>query len=124
MTDLRVRLQTALREALKRRDQAAIRAIRSALSAIANAEAVDAAAPPTGTKAAAAGETVAGAVPGPGAAEVARRELADDDLQAIVAGEISERRAAAEKYRESGRTESADLLRQEADLLERILLGG
>ncbi len=127
MTDLRARLQTALREALRSRDQAAVRAVRSALSAIANAEAVDTAAAPTGTPSTgtrATAETVAGTVPGLGAAEVARRELADDDLESIVAGEISERRAAAEQYRESGRTEPADLLRQEAYLLELILLGG
>ncbi len=106
MNDLRDRLQDALRDALKQRDRTAIRAVRSAVSAIANAEAVDAGTAPAGV------------------AEVARRELAGDDLYRIVAGEISDRRVAAEKYHESGRMEPADLLRQEADLLERILLGG
>ena len=105
MNDLRDRLEDALRDALKQRDRTAIRAVRSAVSAIANAEAVDAETAPAGV------------------AEVARRELAGDDLYRIVAGEI-DRRVAAEKYHESGRMEPADLLRREADLLERILLGG
>lgn len=122
MNDLRDRLQAALKDALKRRDQSAIRAVRSALSAIANAEAVDAGAVPTQPPPAA-DPAVAGTVAGVGAAEVARRDLSDDDLKSIVTGEISDRRAAAETYEESGRTEPADRLRQEADLLEGILLG-
>ncbi|WP_152362308.1 GatB/YqeY domain-containing protein [Microlunatus speluncae] len=123
MTDLRARLQTALREALKGRDQDATRAIRSALSAIANAEAVEVTTTRTEARPVATAETVAGTVAGPGTAEVARKELTGDDLDSIVAGEITDRRAAAERYRESGRGEPADLLRQEADLLERILRG-
>lgn len=107
MNDLRDRLQAALKDALKHRDQSAIRAVRSALSAIANAEAVDADTVPTRQ----------------GSAEVARRDLSDDDLSVIVTGEISDRRAAAETYEESGRAEPAERLRQEADLLEQILRG-
>lgn len=121
MDELRDRLQAALRTSLKERDRVAARAIRTALAAIANAEAVDpAAAPGPGT---AADPAVAGTVRGVGSAEVARRELGADDLVAIVDAEITERRRAAAAYEQSGRTEHADELHREADVLDRILSG-
>jgi uncharacterized protein len=67
--DIRIRMRRALTAAMKARDQRAVAALRSALAAIDNAEAVEAAGeghPP--------GEgRIAGAVLGVGAAEVARR---------------------------------------------------
>lgn len=103
MDELRDRLQDALRTSLKERDRVAARAVRTALAAIANAEAVDPA--------------------GQAAAEVARRELGADDLASIVGAEITERRRAAATYERSGRTEHAGELHREADVLDRILRG-
>ncbi|GAB3763252.1 GatB/YqeY domain-containing protein [Microlunatus parietis] len=103
MDELRDRLQAALRDALKDRDRVAARAIRTALAAIANAEAVDPADHST--------------------AEVPRRELGADDLRSIVGAEVSERRRAALTYEQSGRTEHAGELHREADVLDRILTG-
>ncbi|HLT60428.1 MAG TPA: GatB/YqeY domain-containing protein [Microlunatus sp.] len=117
MTDLRSRLQDALRTALKDRDRAAAAAVRSALAAIGNAEAVD----PTPQPPAVGSAEIAGAVIGVGGSELARRELADDDLVAIVAGEVADRRSAAADYQRAGRADRAEQLRHEADLLDRIL---
>ncbi|MFC7621044.1 GatB/YqeY domain-containing protein [Microlunatus sp. GCM10028923] len=121
MDELRDRLQRALRSALKERDRVGARAIRTALAAIANAEAVD---PGSAPKAGPATDpAVAGTVKGVGAAEVARRELSADDLAAIVGREITERRRAATMYEQSGRSEHAGELHREADVLDRILSG-
>ena len=48
MYDIRTRLRSALRDALKARDAGAVPALRSALSAIGNAEAVDPVPSPAG----------------------------------------------------------------------------
>jgi hypothetical protein len=63
--DIQARLRDALTDALRGRDRVAVAALRSALSAIANAEAIS---PPSPT-AGAGGSYVAGGVAGLGAAE-------------------------------------------------------
>jgi uncharacterized protein YqeY len=120
---IRERLQVALRAALRQRDMVAASALRSALAAIGNAEAVgvaEAAAADAGGGARAAGacsEHVAGAVAGLGAAEVARRELSEAELARIVAAEVADRVAAADGYEQAGHADRADYLRREADVL-------
>jgi uncharacterized protein len=115
--DIRAHLGRALREALKARDRVAASALRSALAAIANAEAV----PPTGASAgppgAASNPYVAGAAAGVGGAEAERRLLTDAETGAIVRAEIAERHAAADQYDQAGHADRAARLRQEAEVL-------
>ena len=77
--DIRTRLQQALRSALKARDAGAVSALRSALGAIGNAEAVD---PGPAQPAGAGSVHVAGAVAGLGAGEAGRRQLTEADVAA------------------------------------------
>lgn len=116
---LRERLRGALPGAIRARDAAAVAALRSALAAIDNAEAVDPAqAPPPG------GEVeIAGAVVGLGAAEVERQPLTEARMEAIVRAEVAERRAAADDYERAGQLERAERLRREADVLSAHLGG-
>jgi uncharacterized protein len=113
---IRTALRADLTAALKTRDRIAAAALRSALAAIDNAEAV----PVDGAPVAGEG-AVAGAVIGVGAAEVARRGLTEVDVRAILAGEVQERRTAAAEYERLGRAERATQLRAEADVLGRHL---
>lgn len=117
MTEVRLRrrLGESLKVALRERDTIAVAAIRSAMSAVDNAEAVDRshAAPPTG---------VIGDVRlGVGAGEVARRELSEDDVLEIVRAEVGERRIAAAEYERLGRAEHAGRLKAEAAALVSFL---
>lgn len=103
---------------MKSRDAVAVAALRSALAAIDNAEAVDPAAAPDPTS----GEgPIAKSVAGLGAAEVPRRELSDSEEASIVAAEVVERRAAADEYDRLGRGDDAERLRSEADVLAAAL---
>jgi uncharacterized protein YqeY len=106
-------LREALTSAMRERRVSAIKALRSTLSAIDNAEAVDATealTPDPGP--------IAGAVSGLGAGEVARRQLTSDDVRAIIQREIDERLAAALDYERAGREERAGELRAEAAVIE------
>jgi uncharacterized protein YqeY len=116
---LRSALDQALRPAMKARDAAAVAAVRSALAAIANAEAVDVPQPEP-----AAGGRIAGAALGLGAAEAERRELSEADIAGIVGTEITEREQAAGQYAAAGRDERAQRLRAEAAALRAVLDGG
>ncbi|MGY0500688.1 hypothetical protein ACWZHB_19555 [Nocardia sp. FBN12] len=113
MTSLRERLRAALQPAMKARDLGAVSALRSALAAIDNAEAIDA------------GEVKAGAVEdsavGLGAAEALRRELTEVEIEAIVRREIDERRVAATEYGRLGATDRRDRLTAEAETLAALL---
>ena len=114
--ELRTRLQGDLKAAMKSRDRVVIAALRSTLSAIANAEAVEVHHAPTSS-----GGVIAGAVDGVGATEAARRELSDDDVAAVVAAEVSERRLSADEYARLGQSNHAERLRAEADVLSTYL---
>jgi uncharacterized protein YqeY len=111
------RLQHALRTALKQRDSAAVSALRSALAAISNAEALPASSTPRGR----AGQYVAGGVAGLGAAEASRRTLTEAEITGIVATEIADRRAAAAQYGQAGHADRAGRLRREADVLAAVV---
>jgi hypothetical protein len=106
--DIRTRLRRALAGALKARDTSTVSALRSALGAIGNAEAVDPAPPPPSGAGSA---HVAGAAAGLGAGEAERRRLTEADVAAIVRAEAAEREAAASEYERSGHAEQAARLR-------------
>jgi uncharacterized protein YqeY len=105
-------LRRALTEAIKTRDTVAVSALRSALAAIENATAVDAAQAPTPGAG-----PIAGAVEGLGAGEVASRVLTPDEVRAVVGAEVDQRLAAAREYADLGRDDRAVRLRAEAAVL-------
>jgi uncharacterized protein YqeY len=112
---MRARLSRALRDALRGREPVATAALRSALAAIGNAEAVSAGRlPAAGTSS----PHFAGAAAGLGAAEVPRRALSEADVESIVRAEIAERQLAARQYAEAGHDERAAQLRAQAAVLE------
>lgn len=113
---MRASLRDELKAALEARDHIAIAALRSALAAIDNAEAVAAHHPVTGT---AGNEHVAGSAIGVGAAEAERRHLTEADLRSIVENEVRERSVAAKEYDQAGRGDLAERLRAEAEVLSR-----
>lgn len=117
-TGTRARLRAALPTAMKARERETVAAIRSALAAIDNAEAVDADA--VGLRAVD-GEHIAGTVGGLGAGEVARASLAEEQARAVVIREISERRDAAADYDRLGQPDEAARLRAGADALDALL---
>lgn len=108
------RLREALPVAMKARDRVAVAALRSALAAIGNAEAVEVDSP--------AGAIEASPV-GVGAAEAVRRVLGDADVVEIVRGEVAAREASARAYEAAGRADRAELLRAEARVLSAYLPG-
>jgi uncharacterized protein YqeY len=111
----RARLREALLSARKDRDPTRVSALRSALSAIDNAET------PDGARVdASASGTIAGGVVGLGAAEVARRELSDAQIRALMQGEIDERLAAA-SHVDASHAERAATLRAEDAVLTDLL---
>lgn len=112
---LRLRLGESLKVAMNQRDAAAVAALRSAMSAVDNAEAVDRSqAPPPTT-------TIGDVRLGVGAAEVARRELSEQDVVDILLTEVEEREEAAAEYVRLGRAEHASRLRAEAAALVAFL---
>ena len=115
---MRARLSRALRDAIRGRDQAATAALRSALAAIANAEAVDAGSQPVSTVGS---QHFAGAAAGLGAAEVPRRVLTEAAAEDIVRGEIADRQQAASQYARGGHAERAERLRAELAVLQAVL---
>jgi uncharacterized protein YqeY len=105
---VRDRLRRALPEAIKARDSVAVSALRSALAAIENAEAVDVARPQRGWSPAPFGS---------GANEVERRRLTQVEMAGIVRAEAADRRVAAAEYERAGEREHAQRLRAEAEIL-------
>jgi uncharacterized protein YqeY len=111
---LRVRLRTELTPAMRARDTVAITAIRSALAAIDNAEAV----PGEELRTSTGDGPIAGARLGLGAGEAQRRELTEQDVADIVGSEISGRLTAATEVEQAGRPDHGERLRAEAAVLE------
>jgi uncharacterized protein YqeY len=119
VSGLQNRLRDDLTAAMRARDRDTARVLRTLLSAIANAEAQP---QPDQTPAGLRSDgVIAGAADGLGAAEVARRELAEQEIRAIVAAERDERLAAATDLAARGAPGPADALRTEASLLDRYL---
>jgi uncharacterized protein YqeY len=113
---MRTTLRKALTTAMKERDAVAISVLRTTMSALDNAEAVEV---PEGAPSGSG--PIAGAVAGHGAGDVARRELSEREMTGIVAGELAERQALAAQYHDLGRTEDAARLRREAAILDSFL---
>lgn len=103
---------------MKARDTPSKNAIRSALAAIENAEAVvvDGSDGIVATS-----EHVAGAAIGVGAAEAQRQELDEEQILEIVSAERDERLTAAAELRAAGREERAADLEAEAAALDAFL---
>jgi len=112
------KLRTALNQAMRDRADVAS-ALRSALGAIANAQAVED--PQT---APAPSAHVAGAVAGLGAAEVERAALGEQDRRALVAAEAQELAALAARLREHGRFAQAESAERGAAVLLDLLAVG
>ena len=112
--DLRTRLREQLRAAVRERDRIAIAALRDAIAALDNAEAVE----PGEMQSAASSEYVAGGVVGLGAA---RRALDPEAQRAIVSAEIEGRLAAATTYEQHGHSSRATDLRVSAEVLLAVL---
>jgi uncharacterized protein YqeY len=113
---VRERLQADLIVAIKAKQQTKVRAIRSVLAALANAEAVSpraGARPPPGR--------IAGATPGLGAGDVARRQLSELDVLDILDSEIADRITTANQYDALGQTAKASDLRAEAAIVRSYL---
>jgi uncharacterized protein len=123
--DVRARLQMALRAAMKARDTVAVSALRSALAAIANAEAIPvptapASLPPT-APATDVHQYVAGSTAGLAAAEAERREVTEEDAAGIVQAEVTERQVAARQYQAAGHADRAGRLLREAQVIQYAL---
>jgi hypothetical protein len=115
-------LSAGLSEAMQRRDRPVIAALRTALAALANAEAVSAdgagSAAPVATATSA---HVAGATAGLGATEVTRRTLSAEAERMIVARERIELLSHAERLATMCRHDEADGARRAAEVLARAL---
>ena len=93
----RTRLRDALLSARKDRDATRTSALRSALSAIDNAET-----PTTSTSRRRRAGTIAGGVVGLGASEVARRQLSDEQIRELISAEVDGRLTAADEFTAGG----------------------
>ena len=119
--EIMTRLRRALGVALKAREAGSVSALRSAMSAIGNAEAVDSAADrPAGSSS----PHFAGTAAGLGAGEAQRRRLTEADVATIVRREAAERETAAGEYERGGRAEEAARLREGVRVLMGILEQG
>ncbi|MCX5384324.1 GatB/YqeY domain-containing protein [Streptomyces sp. NBC_00083] len=100
---------------MRARDKAAVSALRSALAALDNAEAVPAGA------AELRGVSVEESPVGVGVTEAARRELSERETADIVRREIAERRSAAAELTSAAHAGHAARLHEEAAVLHRFL---
>ena len=115
--DLRTHLRRQLSTAVREQDRPAVSALRSALAALDNAEAVQ---PGEGFQPEVS-QHVAGGVAGLGAAEVERQVLDAESQRAIVKAEIESRLTAAMTYEQHGQSARAAELRLGADVLAAVL---
>jgi len=102
-------MQADLTAAMKERDPSRVAVLRATLGALANAEAVDAPSGPVSLTARA------------GSTEVARRELSDDDIRAVIERERAELLAAADERDALGLPDDAADLRGQAAVLTAYL---
>lgn len=112
-------LRAMLTAAVKGHDADTVAAARSALAAIANAEAV--ALNPADTPSDMAQGKIAGASLGAGSTEVPRRELSRKDVIEVIRREITERESAVLIFESGGRAGRAKALRREIDALVEVL---
>ena len=110
---LREALRRDLARAMKARETDAVSALRTVIAAIDNAEAVQA---PDEGPATTSGH-IAGARPGLGAAEAARRDLTGGQQRAILRDQITGCTTEADRYEALGQHDAARRLRDQARLL-------
>jgi len=115
--DLREQLRRRLGQAMRDRDRVAKAALRDAIAALDNAEAVDQGEDVTS----AASEYVAGGVVGLGAAEAERRVLDLESQRAVLRADMEARLGAAATYEHHGHGARGARLRVEADVLRAVL---
>lgn len=122
MTDLvapgegiRAVLRATLTERMRARDADAVSAVRTALAAIDNAEAVPA---PAEQRLTSGSSHVA---VGAGATEVARQELSEEQMRAVVAAEADEFADLSRRLGESGASDPARRAFQQAAMLRFLL---
>jgi uncharacterized protein YqeY len=111
------RLRRSLRDAMKARDAIAVAALRSALSALANAEAVAPLYDPTHVGS----PHVAGSREGVGGGDVPRARVTADRQCALLREQVRAWRSAADEASLGGRSDHAARLRAEAEVVERAL---
>ena len=109
----RTEIRRGLLAARKDRDATRVSALRSALSAIDNAETPEGPVP--------AASAIADSAVGIGAADITRRALTDDDIRSLMRREIDERHEAAEQIAEAGHADRAAAIRGEASVLGALL---
>ena len=114
---LRIRMSQALPEAMRARDKVAVRALRTALAAVDNAEAVPM------DEAVVHGLALEQSPVGVGVTEAARRELSEQSVEEIVRAEATERLEAAAQLPLPAYAERAVELRAEAAVLLRFVEG-
>ena len=114
---LRTALRAGLTAALKARDADTVAALRTAIAAIDNAEAV----PARDTAPPATSAHIAGARSGPGSTEAARRQLTAGELHDILRDQITEHTREADRYHALGQASAAERLRRQARTLATYL---
>ncbi|MGH3253435.1 MAG: hypothetical protein ACRDOI_45450 [Trebonia sp.] len=114
---LRDALRRDLTSAMKARERDAVSALRSAIAAIDNAEAV----PARDENQASTSGHIVGAHLGVGAAEAARRDLSTSQQQAILRDQITDYTTEADRYESLGQQDAAARLRTQAHLLTAYL---
>jgi uncharacterized protein len=115
--DLRTPLRRQLSAAVREHHRPALSALRSALAALDNAEAVR----PGEEFQPEVSQHIAGGVAGVGAAEVERRVLDVESQRALVRAEIESSLTAAMTYQQHGQRTRAAELRMGADVLAAVL---
>lgn len=110
---LRVTLRHGLTKALKARDAEALAALRTAIAAIDNAEAIAT----TDTRRPVTSADIAGASSGVGSTEAVRQSLSRSQLRDIVREQITEYAREADRYDALGQPEAAHRLRHRARIL-------
>jgi hypothetical protein len=113
----RAALRQGLTTALKARDTEAMAALRTAIAAIDNAEAIATA----DTRRPVTSADIAGASRGVGSTEAVRQWLSSGQLVDIVDGQISEYAREADRYDALGRPDAAHRLRHRASILAAYL---
>jgi hypothetical protein len=106
-------LRDGLTAALKARDAEALSALRTAIAAIENAEAIAT----TDTQRPMTSADIAGASSGVGSTEAVRRSLSTGQLRDILADQITEYAREADRYDTLGQPDAAHRLRHRARIL-------
>lgn len=112
-------LRTELARAMRDRDLGAAKALRTALSALANAQAVPATPTPQGL----ANEHIAGAAQGLAATETDRETLSESEARGLLAAEVVELTTHSQRLAAVGRVSEAQTAQRCAGLLQSILDG-